>query len=197
MEKYLLCIFFVAAGLFAKESKTEAPVVLKKSIEIKDQESQVEFVAIGKPSLLKINGKGGKMTGLVEIDNSLISGNFIVPLSEITTGVDLRDEHMKNKYLQTDKYPNAELKISELKLEKSPINSTFVYKDLPFKGKLKIHDTESDVEGLFDIESTEKKILVKAKTKTNITSHKIDIPSYIGIKVADEVEINVDLKIVK
>lgn len=197
MIRYLCLIVFLGSGVFAKENKVDVAVVSKKKIEIKDQESQVEFIAIGKPSLLKINGKGGKMTGKVEIDNSIVSGNFVVPLGGLTTGIDLRDEHMRNKYLQTDKFPNAELQISELKLEKSPMTSNFITKGLPFKGKLKIHDTESDVEGNFDIESMEHAIVIKAKTKTSIAAHKIDIPSYVGIKVADEVEINVDLKIVK
>lgn len=191
MKKYfnLMLPLFIAQMVFASETK--------KIVDLKDQESQVEFLAIGKPSLLKINGKGGKLLGKIELHENLITGEFIVALDSLTTGITLRDEHMKKKYLQTDQFPNAELKITDLKLEKDPLKSIFITKNIPFKGKLKIHDTESDVEGSFDIDSNEKTIIVTAKTKTNISAHKIDVPSYIGIKVTDEIEISTTLKIVK
>lgn len=191
MKKYfnLILPLFIAQVTLASETK--------RIVDLKDQESQVEFLAIGKPSLLKINGKDGKLSGKVELNNNFITGEFIVALESLSTGITLRDEHMKKKYLQTDQFPNAVLRITDLKLEKDPLKFIFTTKNIPFKGKLKIHDTESDVEGSFDIESNEKTIVVMAKTKTNISAHKIDIPSYVGVKVTDEIEISTTLKIVK
>lgn len=193
---FLLILSFVLSS-FAQAASDVTPPAATKSFDLSTQESKVEFTAIGKPSLLKINGTGGKLKGQVSFANLLVSAEFIVPLDTVVTGVGLRDKHMKEKYLEIEKFPEATLKIAELKMEKNFLKDKASQKNVPFKGKLKIHGFESDIEGTADIDSDEKSISIQAKTKTNITSHKIDLPSYLGVKVADEVEIKVDFKIKK
>lgn len=168
-----------------------------KVFDLANEESKVEFKAVGKPSMLKINGTEGKLKGQVQVNGEVVSGEFIVPLDSVTTGISLRDEHMKKKYLETDKYPNAILKISELKLAKNVLKEMLSQKGVPFKGILNIHGNESPVEGTADIDVTEKVISIIAKTKTNITAHKIDLPTYLGVKVADVVDIITELKLKK
>ncbi len=168
-----------------------------KIFELATEESKVEFRAIGRPSMLKITGTEGKLKGQVQINDENVSGEFIVPLDSVTTGISLRDEHMKKKYLETDKFPNAILKISDLKLVKNVLKEIVSQKGVPFKGLLTIHGIESPVEGAADIEATDKIISIIAKTKTNITAHKIELPSYLGIKVADVVDITTEIKLKK
>lgn len=187
-------LILISTAAFAVPDKV---LVSSKSFDLSKQDSKVEFWAVGRPSVLKINGTGGKLTGKVDFNGSQGSGEFIVPLEPITTGISLRDDHMKKKYLEIEKYPTATLNITEIKFEKDFLKEKGVQKNIPFKGKLLIHGNESEVQGTADIESTDQIISIQAKTKTNITNYKMDIPSYLGIKVADEVEINVDLKITK
>lgn len=191
---FLICLILISTTTFAAPDKV---VISSKSYDLSKQESQVEFWAVGRPSLLKINGTGGKLTGKVDFNGSQGSGEFIVPLEPITTGISLRDDHMKKKYLEIEKFPTAVLKITEIKFEKDFLKENGTQKNIPFKGKLTIHGNESDVLGFADMESTDQLISIQAKTKTNITDYKMDILSYLGIKVADEVEIRVDLKIIK
>lgn len=195
--KNLLITLTILLSVFAEAATDKKPQETTKTIDLSSQESNVEFLAVGKPSLLKINGTGGKLKGQVKFTNLIVSADCTVPLEGITTGIGLRDEHMKNKYLEIGKFPEATLKISELKIEKDYFKEKGIQKNIPFKGKLKIHGNESDIEGTADIDSDDKNISIQAKTKTNITAHKIDVPSYLGVKVADEVEIKVDLKIKK
>lgn len=178
----------------ANEVKLNAKI---KTIELSSQESTVEFLAVGKPSMLKITGTGGKLKGHVDFSGLNVTAECIVPLDTVTTGIDLRDRHMKNKYLETSKFPEATLVITDLILEKNYLLEQGEQKNVPFKGKLKIHGEESNVEGLANLISDNKTITILAITKTNITAHKIDVPSYLGVKVADEVEIKVNLKIKK
>lgn len=174
-----------------------AAINAKREIDLASQESKVEFLAIGKPSLIKIHGSGSRIKGKIESNANAISAQFIVPLKPLTTGVEMRDEHMKTKYLEVEKYPDAVLKISELKLASDPFQKSVDLKDVPFNGKLQIHGEEKDVSGTFDVVSDEKSVSIKAKTKTTIPAHKIAIPSYMGIKVADDVEISAEIKIKK
>lgn len=197
MKKNIILALTILLSIFAEAATDVKPPETTKTIDLSSQESKVEFLAVGKPSMLKINGTGGKLKGHVRFTNLIVDADCTVPLEGITTGIGLRDEHMKNKYLEIAKFPEATLKISELKIEKDFLKEKGIQKNIPFKGKLKIHGNESDVEGTADIASDDKNISIQAKTKTNITAHKIDVPSYLGIKVADEVEIKVDLKIKK
>lgn len=169
----------------------------KTVVNLANQESKVEFLAVGKPTILKIRGTGGSAKGKLESDNGTISGEIIVPILPMTTGVGLRDEHMKSKYLESEKYPDAVLSISDLKLAEDPFSKSMSLKAVPFHGKLKIHGMEKEVSGTLDIDSDASKISIMAKTKTTISAHNIAVPTYLGIKVADEVEIFADLKIKK
>ena len=174
-----------------------APAGQAETIDLGKQESAVEFTAIGKPSMLKIKGAGGKIAGDVQHENSQITGNFVVALGDMTTGIELRDEHMKKKYLEIDKYPTAVLKISKLVFDKDYFLVKGDQKNVPFTGKLTLHGVENDVQGTAQVVADEKLISVDAKMTTAISQYKINIPSYLGIKVADEVEIKVALRIKK
>lgn len=186
-------LLFTVILSFVARSASSKPL----SIDLEKQESKVEFLAIGKPSLLKIKGTGGKAKGTLTSDSGLVRGEIIVALDKMTTGIDLRDEHMKSKYLDTSKFPEASLKIDDFKLATDPFATEIQLKNVPFTGKLKVHGEESSVSGSADISSDKSFVTVSAKTKTNISNHKIALPSYLGIKVADEVEISAELKIKK
>lgn len=185
-------ILLTAWSLSASAAPQKARV-----IDLASQESKIEFLAIGKPSLLKIRGTEGRAKGQLSVDAGTVSGEIVVPLEKITTGIALRDEHMKTKYLEISKFPEATLKIDGLKLAEDPFSKPTTLKDVPFAGKLKIHGEERDITGTADISSDQNHVTIVAKTKTNISAHKIELPSYLGIKVADDVEINAELKIKK
>ncbi len=186
---------FIMLFMFDLSHVANAGMVHK--IDLAKEDSKVEFTAIGRPSLLKINGTGGKAKGLMELEGSNVKGDISVGLSDMTTGISLRDTHMKEKYLEVNKFPNAVLKISNLKFEKDPYIEEFSQKNIPFKGKMNIHGIEHEVEGTADINSSKTEISVSAKTKTTITAHQITIPTYMGIKIADEIQVTAELKIKK
>lgn len=190
----IFSLVFHSQLIFAAANASQSD---SKIFDLATQESKVEFNAVGKPSMLKINGTQGKLTGKVEVNGQAVNGEFVVPLDSVTTGISLRDEHMKKKYLETEKYPNAILKIKDLKLAKNFLKEIGSQKGVPFVGTLNIHGNESPVEGTADIEANDKIISIVAKTKTNITAHKIDLPTYLGVKVADVVDILTELKLKK
>ena len=59
-------------------------------VDLSQQKSDVDFFATGKPSLLKINGTGGKLIGNLELDKNQVKGRLKVKLDEFTTGIDLK-----------------------------------------------------------------------------------------------------------
>jgi polyisoprenoid-binding protein YceI len=80
-------------------------------------DSKVEFEGTGKPSLLKIHGSSEqKIEGYFVFDGKKISGKAVFNLESLDTGIDLRNEHMKTRYLEVAKFPKAELEIKEIVL---------------------------------------------------------------------------------
>jgi polyisoprenoid-binding protein YceI len=161
------------------------------------QDTLVEFFAVGKPSLLKINGTGGKLRGQIEIDGNQFKGDYKVNLNDLTTGIDMRDHHMKEKYLETGKFPEASFKITKIALPVDFLKQKKAFTSVPFEGKMTIKGVEKDVNGTADIDCTSEPLIAKTEFKTQITPYGIDVPSYMGIKVADEVTIKTSMKLKK
>ena len=147
-----------------------------KSFEIlQDKKNSVTWVATGYPSLLKIEAEGGKVHGSGEIKDGMVSGTFWSALDEYDTGMDLRNKHMREKYLDTAKYPKAKLVLDPVKADSKK-----------FSGMLEIKDTKKPVSGDFKVEGNS----IWAKFRINITDYpSIGVPSYLGITVGDHVDI--------
>src|SRR5215471_253718 len=99
--------------------------------------AQVSFSASG-PGGLRIEGQ----TQELEVRNQGESLAVIVPLRNLSTGIALRDRHMKEKYLETDKYPTAELKVARGELKVPPAGAT---EEGTANGLLTLHGTEKKV----------------------------------------------------
>lgn len=155
------------------------------------EKGSVSFTAKGKPALISIKGKGEGVKGdLIEKDG-LISGSLVFPLGSLKTGIGMRDDHMKEKYLHVDKHPQATLKLEKLKAPKD-LNSK-----MPFKGMLNLHGVDQAVEGEVSLQSQKGLEKLEAKFKIKLSQFQIEIPSYKGITVAEEVEIFVDSPFVR
>lgn len=139
--------------------------------------SEVSFLAIGYPSMLKIHAHCDKSEAKVQVRqcegapcNKLTAS---VDLDSCDTGIDMRNRHMKEKYLQTAQFPKANLE-------------AFIPSgDGDFKGAIQIHGNTKPVSG-----KVEGGVI---KFKLKISDFGIDIPSFMGVVVADVVEIEAKL----
>ena len=173
-------------GLFI--SQTAFSAILIKS---QPNASEIQFEAIGRPSMIKIKGVGNALASSINLNQNSLSGVIAFSLTSLKTGIDLRDEHMKEKYLQVKKYPYAKLTINQLSLPASWSLKNPKVSSLPFKAQLQLHGVTKDVTGSFVIE--DEKLKTNAEFEINLSDFGIEIPSYLGVKVADVVKINVML----
>jgi polyisoprenoid-binding protein YceI len=148
-------------------------------------ESQVTFQAVGKPGFIRINGKNAKVDGSSTWDGTQLQGEYKVKLSDLETGLSLRDQHMKEKYLEVQKYPEAILTLDPIPWNASSESS------LPFKGKLKLHGVEQAIEGQAKLSPNGSQLAVEASFELILSQFKIDIPVYAGITVAEKVDVKV------
>lgn len=149
--------------------------------EVSPSESQISFKARGNPSFISISGQAPAAKGsLTEMDNAF-SGEVLIDTHKITTGIDLRDSHFKDNYLEVAKFPMAKVTFSNVQLQES---------ESDFVADLTLHGVTKKISGKAQRENDR----VKANFTVDLNDFAIKIPSYQGITVAQDVVINVDLK---
>src|SRR5262245_18665278 len=113
----VLCLGLGAGVAAGQQAQGKEPVSLKTStveVALQDQAGSIEFNATGWPSALRIHGKGKGPDGTLTVTESAVTGSVAVDLGSLETGIALRDRHMKENYLQVDRYPKAVLNLSRL-----------------------------------------------------------------------------------
>jgi polyisoprenoid-binding protein YceI len=176
---------FGAGGILGSESVAKAA-----AFEVATADSPVEFLATGKPGFLKIRGQGAKLKGNAKVDAGVLTGEFAVDLTPLKTGIDLRDEHMKERYLETGKFPDAKLVLDAVKVDDSKGGS-----DIPFTGKLTIKGKENPVKGTLNVAFAPgaggaRKATGDAKFALRIADYPVGVPSHLGVTVADSVDVS-------
>ena len=161
-------------------------------VKLTQQSGSSTFLAIGYPSAIRIEGKGEAPSGdlIITEENKIVhlAADLKLNLKSYSTGIDLRDRHMKEKYFEIDKFENASLKIQDLQFEKNILNSEIETK-IPFNGTLNFHGIDKVVQGELFVKKVKDQIQIASTFKLNISDFKMNIPTFAGIKVTDSVEI--------
>jgi polyisoprenoid-binding protein YceI len=161
------------------------------AIELKTK-GLIEFEATGRPSMIKIKGQGEGATSKFLLDGNQLKGVVSFNLDSLKTGIELRDEHMKEKYLKTKKNPTALMKIPSVTLPTGWSLQNAEVKNLAFNAVLKLNGVEKAVKGNFNI-SGNAPLSSQAEFEIKLSDFQIEIPEYLGVKVADSVKIKVAL----
>jgi polyisoprenoid-binding protein YceI len=171
---------FLAALLFS------GSLALAESIEALSESGSTEFLAVGRPSMLRIRGKGTGPKGALELTNRQIQGRLEFDISSLSTGIEMRDTHMKEKYLEVAKFQKAVLTLRPLAL------SEMTSGELDFEGDLELHGVKKPVKGHVKYDMAKGgTVAIAAKFPLKITDYQINIPTYAGIKIADDVDVEV------
>lgn len=138
----------------------------------------VAFVATG-PGGLKIEG-GTKDLTVAEDDKSI---KVTVPLKNLETGIDLRNKHLREKYLEVPKYPDAVLEITRASLGGKESGEA--------EGQLTMHGETQPLKFNYRTERKGDQLLVKSDFVIDIRKWKVEPPAYMGLKVKPEVNVKV------
>ncbi len=164
----------------------------QKTLSFKEADGKVSFLAVGKPAMIKIVGEGSGPYGDLLLASGKLQGTLSIDMTKLTTKIGLRDEHMKNKYLEVGKFPTAEIIFKDYPLKLEGLKSQA--SEFPFTADLKLHGIIKPISGLIKLSKDQSIIKGFATFKINVTDFLDTLPTYAGIKVADEVQITVDLK---
>ena len=141
----------------------------------------VQFTALG-PAGLKIVGT----THDLDVRESDDIVNVSVPLASLDTGISLRNKHMREKYLEVDKYPRAELAVARSAI-KVPTAGASTSGDV--EGAIAIHGVSRKTHFTYQAKRDERGLHVSGAVHVNMNEHGISVPSYLGVTVKPEVDV--------
>ena len=180
--KFLFVLFFAT-------SLTQAA-----TFTVNSEQSEVNFLAVGRPSMLKIKGTGAKPKGTFST-GAKPEGEIQVDLREFTTGIATRDKHMKEKYLETEKPENqfAKFKITSIEIPGKDLPSSG---EVPAKisGTLSLHGKTLPVSTDSKLKLDGQKLSTNVQLKLKLTDYGIEIPSFAGVTVAENVDVDIKLE---
>ena len=113
---------------------------------------------------------------------------FKVPLSTVSTRHEGRDRQMRDRYLEADTHPAVELRVAREALS-LPRGDGLVEGNA--KAKLKLHGKARDTMVHYTIERKGSSLKVTSTFRVDLRLHGIDIPSYRGITVHHDVDVEV------
>lgn len=121
------------------------------------------------------------LKGPVKVSGSSFAlRNAILPVKTLKSGIDLRDTHMHEKYLENAKFPNAVLTKAS-------------GKGGVLSGELKVHGQAIRIKGTYEL--SKQKLVANFKCK--LSDFKIAEAQYRGVGVEDEVDVKASLTLPK
>jgi polyisoprenoid-binding protein YceI len=123
-------------------------------------------------------------------DNQAVQGALTVDLQTLETGIGLRDRHLKDNYLEVAKGPEyAEARLQDIRVERLDGKTTF-------RGLLTLHGQQREVTGTAQIKPDGNGYRMQASFPIKVSDFQIPEPTYLGVGVADEVTVRVNLNAV-
>ncbi len=142
----------------------------------------VSFQAAG-PAGMKIEGATQDLSVSDDGTNVVVT----VPLANLSTGIGLRDHHMKEKYLEVPKYPAATLTIARSAL-KLPAGGSESSADVP--GTVMLHGQSRPVTVHYEAKGEGSAYGVRGTFHINMNDFGITVPVYLGVTVKPDVDVS-------
>jgi polyisoprenoid-binding protein YceI len=153
----------------------------------KDGGSTVSFTAIG-PAGLRIVGTTPDLS--VADDGQQVE--IKVPLANLTTGIGLRDSHMRDKYLQVGTYPDARLVVPRAALQ---LPADGADGDATGTGMMTLHGQSRPIAFHYKLSRRGQKIAVTGDMPVNMNNFGITTPGYLGLSVKPDVTVSVQFSV--
>jgi polyisoprenoid-binding protein YceI len=134
---------------------------------------------------------GPKIVGIgndLRLENKGSRLIFKVPLNSVSTRKDARDRQMRDRYLEADTHPTVELQMAREALTIPKRDGIF---EGDAKASLKLHGRSRETIVHYSIERRGESLSVSGSFRVDLRAHGIDIPTYRGITLRPDVDIEV------
>ena len=111
-----------------------------------------------------------------------------VDLRTIDTGIGLRNRHMRDNYLHTDKYPTAQFKGKIISADKL---SDYQY-NLSVEGEMKIHGVSKPLKLNGLMNKTTDGYFIKTNFEVKLSDYNIEIPKLMFMKINEVIKLELN-----
>jgi hypothetical protein len=119
------------------------------------------------------------------------TGEFIVDLRTLDSGIGLRNDHLRNRYLEVEKGEGFEKAVvSDIRVPGVDLDS--FQGRTTFTGSLLLHGTKKAISGQVDIRRSRTSVRVEATFPVTLADFGIAKPRYLGVGVKDTVQARIN-----
>lgn len=133
------------------------------------------------PAGFKLDGKTEDLS--VKEDGKTVT--VTVALAGLDTGIELRNKHMREKYLEVAKYPNAVLEVPLAAFILPEEGKSTQGKG---KGKMTLHGKTQEVPFSYTLQRKGGTYSANGSVPLNLKDFDINIPNYLGVTVKPDIE---------
>jgi polyisoprenoid-binding protein YceI len=128
------------------------------------------------------------LTGKLARDSAgtIMTGELSVDLSTIDTGISLRNQHMRDTYLEVGKGSGFDRAVLS-NIDSGDLSGDFKEGSRPFSARLLLHGTTRPVSGRATLKRQGAAVHVDASFPVRLADHGIPDPRYLGVGVGKEV----------
>jgi len=199
--KSLLCAAGIACALVSNISLAG----WAKPLHFQVKEGNGNNVEFTSNALVEVmHGKTNRINGDIQLDDSFkfdekhpFNISFSVDLASIDTGIDLRNEHLRDNFLETGKYPKATYKATAIKMQGKPDLRKPQTVKLVSTGEFSLHGVtkQKTIPLTVDYKPAGKgkpaRIRVHGRFPVKLEEYHIQRPEAIFVKLADTVYVDV------
>lgn len=194
-------VAIVAIAAFAQQGEM-------KTFYVNDEMKKDVVSFTSKAPLETIVGRTGDITGYVTVDLDNVGegakGRFEVDLASVKTGIALRDQHMREQYLETDKYPKAVFELTKVvstdnsKLLDGKATQLMLEGNFSVHGVTKLIQIPATVTYMKESEATKSRLPgdllhIEAAFTIMLSDYSIKRPQFVILKLDEAQKVTVDL----
>ncbi len=110
---------------------------------------------------------------------------FQVELNTLDTGIGLRNRHMRDNYLETDKYPRAIFSGSVFEIDTLDTQNYRIHA----KGVFALHGVEKPLEVKVMVEENEQNLFVTSQFDIHLKDFDIKVPKLMFVKISEVIDV--------
>jgi polyisoprenoid-binding protein YceI len=157
-----------------------------------------EIVFASKAPMESFEGRTDQASGTIAADFANLGAGcevrIAVDLASMKTGIGMRDTHMRERHLETDKYPQAVFVGKRVAAATPGSLASGGTARLTVAGTFDLHGVSREMELPVDLAlAADGTLTVQAHFTVLLSDHQIDRPKVVMLKLADEQKVSVSL----